>query len=72
MTLLEQGQLKNAGSTEQSMSSTQLNQLANHLDKVEKTQQGGAVSGQQASGQNVGNWNIGRRQGNWHPKALEE
>ena len=45
MTLLEQGQMKSAGSTEQSMSSSQLTQLANRLEKLEKAQWRGILSG---------------------------
>ena len=66
MTLLEQGQLRSGGSTGQSMSSPQLTQLANRLEKLEKAQQGGATAGRQASGQSGGNRSSGRRPGNCH------
>ena len=64
MTLLEQGQMPSAGSTGQSMSSPQLTELVNHIEKLEKAQRRGSLSGQQAPDERRGNRNSGRRPGN--------
>ena len=64
MTLLEQGQMPSAGSTGQSMSSPQLTELVNRIEKLEKAQRRGSLSGQQAPDERRGNRNSGRRPGN--------
>ena len=66
MTLLEQGQMPSAGSTGQPMSSPQLTELVNRIEKLEKAQWRRTFSGQQAPGQRSGNRSSGRRPGNCH------